>query len=85
MTKLLAGLALGAAMMVGVGAAQAEPMKLSAVQMDGVTAAGYLNIAKAKAEALAFGRFTFTKTKTETFTAPGVSASESKSKSVSAG
>jgi hypothetical protein len=85
MTKLLTGMAVGAAMLMGVGAAQAEPVKLTAQQMDGVTA-GALAIAKAKASALAFGRFTFTKASADTVADSffGVSASEAKSVSVAA-
>jgi hypothetical protein len=86
MTKLLTGLAVGAAMLVGVGAAQAEPLKLSPSQMDGVTAAGFFSVASARANAVAlFGRVNVAKTSASTFTAPGVAASESKAFSLSAG
>jgi len=86
MTKLLTGLTVGAAMLLGVSAAQAEPVKLSAVQMDGVTAAGFLSVAAARADAAAiFGRVNIAKTSASTFTAPGVAASESKAFSLSAG
>ena len=34
MTKLLTGLAVGAAMFLGLGAAQAEPLKLTGPQME---------------------------------------------------
>jgi len=59
MKKLLAGLTVGAAMLAGVSAAQAEPLKLTDPQMDAVTAAGFkfsfVNVADATAFAKAFG------------------------------
>jgi hypothetical protein len=86
MMKLLTGLAVGSAMLVGVGAAQAEPLKLSLSQMDGVTAAGFISVASARANALAlFGRVNVASTSASTFTAPGVAASNSRAFSLSRG
>lgn len=86
MKKLLTGLAVGAAMLAGVSAAQAEPLKLTGPQMDAVTAGGFLSIASARASAVAvFGRVNITKASAATATAPGFSASEAKAFSLSAG
>ena len=84
MTKLLTGLAVGTAMLLGVSAAQAEPMKLTGQQLDNVTAGGFtFNLALADAHALAFGRVSIASTKTSTFSAPGVAAASSSSASCS--
>lgn len=88
MTKLLTGLAVGAAMLVGVGAAQAEPVKLTGPQMDSVTAAGWLHrikfsLANAEADAYADGKVSVADTYTYTYTAPYYASAYSASTSCS--
>lgn len=82
MTKLLTGLTVGAAMLVGVSAAQAEPLKLTGQQMDAVTAGSFFkgfSFADASGKALAFGRVSIATTHTSAFAAPGRAAATSSS------
>jgi hypothetical protein len=85
MKKLLTGLSLGAAMLVGVSAAQAEPLLLVGVQMDQVTAGGYFknrgtSLAWADAKATAWGgKNNVASTYTSATAAPGFASANSSS------
>ena len=86
MKKLLTGLSLGAAMLVGVSAAQAEPLLLVGVQMDQVTAGGFFkkhrgtSLAWADANATAWGgKNNVASTYTSATAAPGFASANSSS------
>lgn len=85
MKKIIVSAVAGFAMLGLGGVASAEPVQLSEVQMDGVSAGGWykfllpLNLAGAEADASAVGAVTLTYSDTYTAAGNGVSYSSSNS------